>query len=321
MSELRPSRLGEDVAAKPELLRRLGADDSHAIWADAVDRPGRLLLAGMGSSYFAASVAARRLRRAGVTAVAERASVEASWPPARGDVALAVSAGGSSAETLRWTDAYVGSATRLAVLANGAGSALAERAVVVVDLAAGVEVSGVSVRSYAATLVRLLQLEEVLTARSLDLPARCATAAAAIEWLLAAVDEWVADAVTDLAGTQGTWLLAPAERSGSAQQGALMLREAPRRAADACETGDWSHVDVYLTKTLDYRALVFAGSAWDEQAAVWMRERGSTFWAVGGEVAGAARTLRYPGDDDPVVALLAEVTVAELMAAALVEPA
>jgi len=25
------------------------------------------------------------------------------------------------------------------------------------------------------------------------------------------------------------------------------------------ETGDWSHVEVYLTTTLDYRALVFSG--------------------------------------------------------------
>ena len=40
-----------------------------------------------------------------------------------------------------------------------------------------------------------------------------------------------------------------------------MVREGPRRAADGCETGDWNHVDVYLTKTLDYRALMFTGIA------------------------------------------------------------
>ena len=54
-----------------------------------------------------------------------------------------------------------------------------------------------------------------------------------------------------------------------------MLREGPRRAADGCETGDWNHVDVYLTKTLDYRALVFTGSRFDADAVQWMRERGS----------------------------------------------
>ena len=40
----------------------------------------RLLLTGMGSSWFAAETVARRLRRAGVNAVAELASVEASFP-------------------------------------------------------------------------------------------------------------------------------------------------------------------------------------------------------------------------------------------------
>ncbi len=61
-----------------------------------------------------------------------------------------------------------------------------------------------------------------------------------------------------------------------------MLREVPRLGAFASETGDWSHVDVYLTKTQDYRALVFAGSAWDAQALDWMHQRGSRFAAVGG---------------------------------------
>ena len=50
--------------------------------------------------------------------------------------------------------------------------------------------------------------------------------------------------------------IAPAERIGTALQGALMVREGPRRGSDAGETGDWSHVDVYLTKTMDYRALL-----------------------------------------------------------------
>ena len=54
----------------------------------------------------------------------------------------------------------------------------------------------------------------------------------------------------------------------------------------------------------------------------WMHERGSRFVAVGrpfGELAdataGAEFGLRYPHDGDPVVALLVEVLVAELIAA------
>ena len=46
-----------------------------------------------------------------------------------------------------------------------------------------------------------------------------------------------------------------------------MLREGPRRAAIASETGEWSHVDVYLTKTLDYRMLLLPGSRYEDAAA------------------------------------------------------
>ncbi len=98
-----------------------------------------------------------------------------------------------------------------------------------------------------------------------------------------------------------------------------MVREGPRRAADGCETGDWNHVDVYLTKTLDYRALLFTGSRFDADALKWMTDRRSHVVTVGGEPAaagdGVSASVHYPGDDDPIVALLTEVLVAELLAA------
>jgi hypothetical protein len=94
-----------------------------------------------------------------------------------------------------------------------------------------------------------------------------------------------------------------------------MLREGPRIPAVGCETGDWSHVDVYLTKTTDYRLLVFAGSDWEPQLAEWTTARGSTLIGVGGNVEGAQYNLRYPGDADDTVRLLTEVLVPELIAA------
>ena len=112
-------------------------------------------------------------------------------------------------------------------------------------------------------------------------------------------------------------MVAPARRLSSAQQSALMLREGPRLPAYACETGDWSHVDVYLTKTTDYRMLLLAGSPWEDDLLRWTAERGSTVVAVGADVQGAAFALRYPGDADDDVALLSEVLVPELLAADL----
>jgi hypothetical protein len=118
-----------------------------------------------------------------------------------------------------------------------------------------------------------------------------------------------------LDGPHGCWVVAPAGRLASAQQSALMLREGPRRPSHACETGDWSHVDVYLTKTLDYRMLLLPGSAHEPELLRWVAERGCTLVAAGGAVPGAAAVLRYPGDDVDDVRLLTETTVAELVAA------
>ena len=72
---------------------------------------------------------------------------------------------------------------------------------------------------------------------------------------------------------------------------------------------------MYLTKTIDYRLLVFAGSQWEEQLAEWTTQRGSTVIGVGGIVPGAQHNLRFPGDSNDDVRLLAEVLVPELIAA------
>lgn len=311
-----PGRLREDVDRKPDMLATLARGFAENPWP--IERtPRRVLLLGMGSSYFAADVAARRMRARGLDVVAERASLAAGWPATDDLLVVAVSAGGSSVETLAAVEPYADSSASLVALTNVGDSPLEAAADAVVPMLAGVEVSGVSARSFTATQARLLQLEAALTGAPLDLAAVLGRAADAVAHLLASSTDWIDDAVRDLVGPDGTWLLSPAERLATAEQAALMLRERPRRAAVACETGDWSHVDVYLTKTLDYRALLHCGSRWDEQAIDWMRQRATTFWAVGAEHPDARRSLRYPGDDDETVALLAEVTVAELIATAL----
>jgi glucosamine 6-phosphate synthetase-like amidotransferase/phosphosugar isomerase protein len=185
----------------------------------------------------------------------------------------------------------------------------------VVLMRAGTEEGGVACRTYLHTLVALLVLESQLCGADLRLGERVRRSAAAIAYLLDRRDGWLPPVLESIEGTEGLWLLAPAERLGSALQGALMVREGPRRAADGCETGDWNHVDVYLTKSLDYRALLFTGSRFDAAALKWMTERRSHVVTVGGEPHGSNASVRYPGDDDPIVALLTEVIVAELVAA------
>ena len=299
-----------DLEAKPAALRAL-ADELHTvIWP--VERGARLLLTGMGSSWFAADTAARRLRRAGVHAVADLASVQSSYPPDPSLTVVGITANGTSKETLELLRSHHGTSGSIMLTNRDVVSPPVDQTL---RMRAGEEVGGVSCRSYVHTLVMLLRLEQQLTAGIPDLAERVGRAADAVASLLARRDEWLATMQLELAGPSGSWLLAPAERLGNALQGALMMREGPRRAADGCETGDWNHVDVYLTKTLDYRALIFTGSRFDADATTWMRERRSRFVAVGGHLPGAQFELRYPGDDDPVVSLLTEVVVPELLAA------
>ena len=93
-----------------------------------------------------------------------------------------------------------------------------------------------------------------------------------------------------------------------------MFREGPRRIAVGAETGDWNHVDVYLAKTTDYRALLLTGSASDDEAVTWLRRRGSTVVTVGSKHEHVARGLDHVHSSDPLVAVHVDTLAAELVA-------
>jgi len=133
--------------------------------------------------------------------------------------------------------------------------------------------------------------------------------------LLTTSSEWLEPVSNLLLGPTGTAFVAPASRFCNAQQSALMLRESPRLPAVGCETGDWSHVDVYLTKTTDYRMLLFAGSQWEPALLEWCASRGSTVVACGADLPDTQFSIRYQHDTIDDVRLLTEVLVAELVAA------
>jgi glucosamine 6-phosphate synthetase-like amidotransferase/phosphosugar isomerase protein len=313
-----PDLFLEDLQQKPSALASLAGELRAADpWSVLAHRPGRVVLLGMGSSAYAAGVAAARLRSRGIVAVAELASSDLLPQWGAGTLVVAISASGTSRETLDALDRLDDSATVVA-LTNEPDSLLALRCDHVVLMHAGLERGGVACRSYQHTLALLLALEAHLTGGFLpSLAALVDRAAEASAHLLATQDEWLPELTSLLDGPDGTHLAAPARRLSSAQQGALMLREGPRRFAVGCEAGDWAHVDVYLTKNTDYRLLVFAGSSWDDGITEWTLPRRTTVVSVGGDFPGAARTVRYPHDEADEVRLLAEVLVPELIAGAL----
>jgi hypothetical protein len=231
---------------------------------------------------------------------------------------VGISASGGTAETVAALQrhAAAGSAT-VALTEAGDGSALGDAADTLVGLAAGPEAGGVACRSYLHTIVRLLQLEAQLAGDPPALVADAAREAAdSADDLLDRRADWLDEVAQHLSGGPA-FVIAPAERLANAEQGALMLREGPRLQATACESADWLHVDVYLTKPLAdrYRALVFAGSAADDRIEGWLRDRGCPWITVGPP--GGGRAVRYAGDDDERTRLLTEVLVPELASAAI----
>ncbi|BCY10538.1 SIS domain-containing protein [Actinoplanes sp. L3-i22] len=312
-----PTLFLRDLEQKPASLLALAETlDAGDPFAGLTPYPRRVLILGMGSSRYAARVAALRLRAAGIDAWAEYSSAGASLPPRPDTLVVTISASGGSRETVEATARYRG-ISPIVALTNADGAPIAEGAALTVPMLAGVERGGVACRSFTHTLALLLTLAGRLTGgdRSKPVAELCRRAAEATAHLLDDRRSWLPAALEVLDGPDGVHTIAPAERISSAEQSALMVREGPRRRADATETGDWAHVDVYLTKTLDYRALLFPGSRYDEQAMEWIRQRGSRLLAVGAPVAGAAAVIRYPHDDDPDVRLLTETLIAELVAA------
>ncbi|MGW0808872.1 SIS domain-containing protein [Nonomuraea sp. NPDC002799] len=305
-----------DLEAKPAALTSLaGLLETGDPFAGLPRDFRRVLFLGMGSSRYAAGVAALRLRAAGVDAYADYASAAATFPATADTLVIPISATGASRETLDATARYADGPSFLAALTNTEASPLGEAADLVIPMHAGEERGGVACRTFQHTLALLLALESHVTGAGRDVPALVRRAAEATADLLDRRDEWLPRAMELLDGERGVYTIAPAERLSSAEQSALMFREGPRRPADACESGDWSHVDVYLTKTLDYRALLYPGSRYDAQAMDWVRQRQSMVITVGAEVKDATAAIRYRHDDDPDVALLTETLVAELVAA------
>lgn len=314
---MNPAGFLADVLSAPERLARVldlyggSASPLERLRTNAVER---VLFVGMGSSRFAALTATAHLRAHGLDAFAELASTGLPSRPRPGTLVVGVSASGESRETIESLARHRRTGTTVAVT-NVPGSSIEEVADVVLPLGAGAEEGGVACVSFQATLAVLLGLVGRVTGSPSVEAMRPAVEAAAA--LRASRSAWLDPLVVLAERARAVHAIAPAERVSSALQSALMLREGPRIPADASETGDWLHVDVYLSKHPGYTALLFPGSRFDAEVMTWARERASTVIAVGVPVDGAALHVPYPHADDPLVATLVEVGAAELLAAEL----
>ena len=250
----RAAALLDDVLGEPEMLASL---------LDAYAAPGgplaallefppshRVVLTGLGSSRYAALDAATRLCGTGRAAWVEFASSDVSTPPAPDVVLVAISASGSTRETVAAAERHRGTSLVVAVT-NRPESPLATCADVVLPLFAGIETSGVSSRTFLAATAVL----SLLTGQSAD---ALRPAVDGLERFLAGRAEWLTPAADLLDGADSIGVLAPARSQGVAEQAALLLREGPRLRASAHEATDWLHTAIY-TALPGYRAVLLPG--------------------------------------------------------------
>lgn len=314
---MNPELFLEDVLSAPD---RLAVTlDSYA----AADGPlselskgpavERVVLIGMGSSRFAALSAATLLASRGVAVSVEYASTARPQPPARGTVAVGISASGETAETVAALERHANVSTTVA-LTNVPGSSIESVAEIVLPLLSGPEPGGVACVSFQSTLAVLLLLAQRLTPDVAPVDLRAAVDLS--RELRARRSDWLDDLAALVGDGELTQATAPSHRISSALQSALMLREGPRLNASAAETGDWLHVDVYLTKRPGYRTLLFAGSDYDAGVIEWATSRNSPVIAVGRHVPGATLQVPIEAPSDEVAGLV-EVGVTELVAAHL----
>ncbi|HET7728232.1 MAG TPA: SIS domain-containing protein [Candidatus Limnocylindrales bacterium] len=297
-----------DVLASPAAIREAIEAGVPQAAADLV-RARPALVAGMGSSRFAALDALPHLRAAGVVARVELASVAETPPEPDATVLVAISSSGETREVLElarsWPGPVVGLTARPA-------SRLAALATAPVTLSGVDETSGIACQGYRATLVRLLALGVP------GVEERLAGAVAALDELVSDHAAWVGPAADVLDGPDEVHVIGSGRRPGLLEQAALMLREAPRIPALPIDTADWLHVGLY-TMLPGGRALLLSGGPDDDEVVSTIAGRGGRTVAIGPAVEGAAFRVPLPerAVEDSLVRSLVEPVAVELIAAEL----
>ncbi len=316
----RSDALLEDILAGPaELAAVLQAQGRVLpdLPLGALARPTWRLV-GMGSSRFAAMDAAARLRAAGRDAHAEYASASGASPGGQDTTVVAISASGRTPEVLMRAEHHHGSSFVLGLTARG-DSPLAASADAVLPLAATyLETAGIATLTYRATVAALAALAGLTGDLDPDAVRRSLTASGpALKELLDGRDTWLGDATAVLDGGRPIHVLGDGLRMGACEQAALVLREAPRIAASAFETGDWLHVGLYSLFPGD-PVLLLAGSPFDEEVIATVHARGGRVVMVAPERGSADVNVTLPAPArDAVVRAIVEPAVADLLAAGL----
>ncbi|HZO93381.1 MAG TPA: SIS domain-containing protein [Candidatus Baltobacteraceae bacterium] len=283
------ARFESEIREQPAVWRRVAASDQAQRLAAAI--AGRdVLFVGSGSSLFVALLGALAFRRRGVRAAA-LAATEARFDNAayRDACVVALSQSGRSSDLLGALDDFVPDAC--VALTNDVRSPLAERAAVVVDALAGVEVAVPASKSVTAMAAIVLWAAAIAGGRTHRSAATLERTADDVrDWLDGRGVDDVREAAQRLAGCRGVAVAGAGYGVPVALEVALKVKEASYVHAEGFAAGEFRHgssamldpssaivgiVDA-ASRPIVARPLAEAESA------------GALRFAIGGEAAGVA---------------------------------
>ncbi|MGP6158396.1 MAG: SIS domain-containing protein [Vulcanimicrobiaceae bacterium] len=233
------ARFESEIREQPAVWRRIARSTHAAILADAL-RERDAVLVGSGSSLFVAMLGALALRRRDVRAAAVAASEAAFERGAyRGRTVVALSQSGRSADVLSAVELL--EPRRLVALTNDARSPLAQRAALVIDVAAGLERAVPASKSVSAMVAVVLWAAALLGGPSERNAATLEQTADAVErWLTAAPSETESVAAA-LAERRSVAIVGAGYGVPVAYELALKLKEASYLHAEGFAAGEFRH--------------------------------------------------------------------------------
>ncbi|MEN9938160.1 MAG: hypothetical protein RLZZ387_4739 [Chloroflexota bacterium] len=282
----------DDILEQPRLLTvaaqahlATGSQLMAAAQALAAHRPGRVLLAGMGSSSFATYPALLRLQAAGFNASQVELSelLHFGGPLGEDTMLVVVSQSGETVEAVRLLE-QCPPAGPLVAITNSPASTLARAATYVVETRAGRELT-VASKTYTTALLALTLLAE------LALGAEPAALAEALQPTLAAVEHAATagraavDALPDVWLEPGpVTLMGRGPSLATALSGGLLLKETAKVPAEGLSTAQFRHGPIEIAGP-GHRAIIVAGPgktlALDLRMAAELRAVGSRVLVVG----------------------------------------
>ena len=264
--------LGQPASLERVLNRQTGAglSDLRACARALSLCTGRIVIAGMGASFFAAFPAVQVLEAAGRHVLHADASEllhfgQNSWRP--DDVAILISRSGASIETLELAAHLNRNDIPFLAITNVLGSPLTTKAHATLSVGATPD-EIIAVQTYTGTLLSLLLLVEQIIAKNTASLAEQSFAA------LPTFQRHIDDALEASAhwhdffsGSDPLYLLGRGSALASLSEGALLFHETAKAAAIGMSSGQFRHGPVEVVDS-SFRAIVL-GSPADTRSLDW----------------------------------------------------